>query len=373
MKKIFFILSIIGILGSCSKDLDSNFSIEGNVKGMRKGIVYLQQDIDGQLVTVDSLFLKGTDFFEFEGNIESPEVFYLSTSRRNSSTLPIFVEKNKILIDADVKDLLGADIKGSENQELLDKFNKIIGRFNSYKNELYVKGLQASNKKHLKTFKSLSSQYEKNEVKKLRYILNFAVTNGSKDIAPYVALNYLSSSDITVLDTINNSMTPEIKNGKYGQELNELVTQIKATTVGNKFPEITQNDTTGTGIKLENKNGLMLVKFWTSSAENSRMSNSMAKNISEKYSEDQIKIISVSLDTNKDMWIEAVKEDKLPWLQVSDLKGYKNEAARKLAIRVIPESVLVDQNGIIIGRNMMQDEVIAKVDDFVENNAATDN
>ena len=367
MKKLLFVLSIIGILSSCSETKDSNFVVKGKLDGMRKGMVYLKSEVNGNLVTVDSIFLKGTENFEFSGNIESPEVFYLSSSRRNSAELPIFVEKGEMTINAKVKDLLSADVTGSKNQELLDKFNQIIGRFNSRKNELYVKGLQANGNKHLKTLKSISKQYTNNENRKTRYILNFAVTNGDYDIAPYIALNYLSSSHTTVLDTINKSMSDEVRKGKYGKSLNELVTQIKATTVGNKLPSISQPDTTGTNVELENKKGYLLLKFWGSFDKNSRISNALSKNLADKYSADDLKIISISLDSNKKQWINAVKEDNLPWLQVSDLKSYNNEAVIKLAIRVIPENVLVDENGIIVGRNLMRNDISKILDTFVKN------
>jgi hypothetical protein len=261
MKKILFILSIIGILSSCSEEKDTNFVLNGKVKGMRKGIVYLKNEVNGKLVTVDSIFLKGTEEFEFEGNIESPEVFFLSTSRRNSSSLPIFIEKTEIDVDADIKNLLSAKITGSKNQELLDQFNKIMGRFNTRKNELYVKGLQAESKQHFITLKTLTSQYEKNEEKRTRYVLNFAVSNGKYDVSPYIALTYLSSSHISVLDTINKSMSDEVRNGKYGKELNELVTQLKATSIGKQLPKIVQLDTAGTKVALENKRGFLLLKF----------------------------------------------------------------------------------------------------------------
>ena len=367
MKKILFALSIIGILSSCQEKKDSNFVIKGKLDGMRKGMVYLKNEVNGNLVTIDSIFLKGTEEFEFEGNIESPEVFYLNTSRRNSPNLPVFVEKSEITVDADVKDLLSANIKGSKNQELLDQFNKIMGRFNMRKNELYVKSLQANAKKHFKTLSSISSQYRSNEIRKTRYILNFAVSNASYDVSPYIALNYLSSSDIVVLDTINKSMTPEVRNGKYGKELNQLVTQLKATAIGNKLPEIIQQDTSGTNIKLENKKGYLLLRFWGSFDKNSRISMNLSKHLSEKYNSDDLKIIGISLDSNKEDWIAAVKEDSVPWLQVSDLKSYHNEAVTKLAIRVIPENVLVDENGIIVGRNVSRKDISKMLDKYIKN------
>ena len=372
MRKILFVLSVIGVLNSCTEEKDSNFVLRGKVEGMRKGMVYLKNEVNGDLVTVDSIFLKGTENFEFKGNIESPEVFYLSTSRRNSSTLPVFLERKEIIVDANVKDLLTANITGSKNQDLLDQFNKIIGRFNNRKNELYVKGLKANNKNHQITLKTISGQYQRNERKKTMYILNFAVNNGEFDIAPYIALNYLSSSDITVLDTINKSMSAEVKLGRYGKELNELVTQLKITKVGNKLPEIIQPDTTGTDFKLENKEGYLLLKFWSSFDQNSRISNTLSESLSDKYSNEDLKIISISLDSNKEDWINSVKEDNLPWLQLCDLKSYNNEAVRKLAIRVLPENILIDENGIIIGRNIMREEINRLVKDFADNKKETE-
>lgn len=367
MKKILFVLSLVTIFSSCSEVKDSNFTIKGNMKGMRKGIVYLKEEVNGNVSTVDSLFLKGTEDFEFKGFIESPEVFYLSTSRRNSSILPVFVEKGIITVNADVNNLLTAEISGSENQELLDQFNKIMGRFNLKKNELFAKGLTANNKKHFITLNTISDQYKRNEDRKIKYILNYAVVNASKEVSPYIALNYLSSSHITVLDTINNSMTKEVIAGKYGFELNELVTQLKNTAIGKPFPELTQKDSTNTDIKLENKSGFMLVKLWASYHENSRTSNILAKSLFDQFDSEDFKIISVSLDYDKEKWLEAVKSDNMPWLQVTDLKGRKNLALRKLAIRELPESVLVDNNGIIVGRNLLNKDISKLVEDFKNN------
>lgn len=63
-------------------------------------------------------------------------------------------------------------------------------------------------------------------------------------------------------------------------------------------------------------------------------------------------MFAISLDDKKDNWLKAIKDDKLPWIQVSDLKGWKNEAAQYYNIGSIPSNFLLDQDGNIIAKNL---------------------
>lgn len=227
MKKVLLALSAIITISSCSTEPDSNFTIDGKIADMRKGTVYLSKIKDGDVSLQDSVFLKGTEDFKFKGYIESPEVFYISSSRKNSSYLPVFVEKGEIIIDADIKDIMFAEISGSKNQELLDNFNKIIGRFNLKEKELYFNAVIAKNKNNIESYNSINTAYTKNEKRKSLFILNFAVVNGDYDVSPYIALNYLSQYNLSVLDTVSSSMSETVKGGKYGLELNKYILETK--------------------------------------------------------------------------------------------------------------------------------------------------
>ena len=175
----------------------------------------------------------------------------------------------------------------------------------------------------------------------------------------------MSASNIPTLDTISKSMSESVSAGKYGKELKQFVAQLKATTVGKILPEIIQKDTTGTDIRLENKNGFLLLKFWSSENKNSIITNSMTKKLYNEYNNDTLKIISISLDNDKEKWIKSIKDNNIPWTQVSDLKSYNNDAVIKLAIRVIPENLLVDPNNIIVGRNISNDSITTIIDKYL--------
>jgi peroxiredoxin len=65
-----------------------------------------------------------------------------------------------------------------------------------------------------------------------------------------------------------------------------------------------------------------------------------------------LEILGVSLDDNKDAWISTVKVHKISWKLVSDLKGWKCKGSRAYAVNSIPNTVLIDKSGKIVGKNL---------------------
>ncbi len=72
-------------------------------------------------------------------------------------------------------------------------------------------------------------------------------------------------------------------------------------------------------------------------------------------------IFAVSLDSNKKYWIDAVNEDGLPWVNVCELNGNQNSAALTYGVSGIPDNFLINENGIIIGRNLRGDDLRNKL------------
>lgn len=79
------------------------------------------------------------------------------------------------------------------------------------------------------------------------------------------------------------------------------------------------------------------------------------------YQAKGFKIISISMDTNKALWLKAVNEDKLSWLQLSDLKGMQSETRKKYGVTLLPMNFLIDKEGKIIARDLRGMELINKL------------
>jgi peroxiredoxin len=80
-----------------------------------------------------------------------------------------------------------------------------------------------------------------------------------------------------------------------------------------------------------------------------------------KFKEKNFTVLGVSLDKARDSWLQAIKQDGLTWTQVSDLKYWSNEAARKYNIESIPQNFLIDPSGKIIAKNLRGPELQSRL------------
>jgi len=128
--------------------------------------------------------------------------------------------------------------------------------------------------------------------------------------------------------------------------------------VAQQAPLFTQNDTTGKPISLADLKGkVVLIDFWASWCEPCRAASPNLKTQYQLYKNKGLEIISVSIDNKRNSWLSAIKEDSLPWLQVSDLNGPDNKAARLYGVKDVPSFFLIDREGKIIANNDNNDLV----------------
>ncbi|MCK7557109.1 TlpA family protein disulfide reductase [Chitinophaga sedimenti] len=85
------------------------------------------------------------------------------------------------------------------------------------------------------------------------------------------------------------------------------------------------------------------------------------------YKDKGFEILSVSLDSDKKAWVKAIEEDKLPWLHVSDLKGWSNEVGRLYGVRGVPTCYLLDKEGNIIATDVRGEKLNEKLKEIFAN------
>src|SRR6478672_6352690 len=131
MQKIGILLLSLLILISCTeKQSDKNLQITGNIKGLKKGTLYIQKIKDTTFIPLDTIVINGDSHFTSEMNIDEPEMFYLFLDRGVSNSLdnnvPFFAEKGKINIESSL-DYFTSDCKitGSKNQDLYEEYKKV--------------------------------------------------------------------------------------------------------------------------------------------------------------------------------------------------------------------------------------------------------
>jgi peroxiredoxin len=127
------------------------------------------------------------------------------------------------------------------------------------------------------------------------------------------------------------------------------------------------NQVDGTELKLSDLRGkVVLVDFWASWCRPCRLANPEVVALYAKYKDQGFEILGISLDRNTAAWEKAIEKDNLTWYHVSDLKGWQNAAAQLYGVRSIPQTLLIDEEGKIIARNLKGAALEAKLKEIFE-------
>ncbi len=147
----------------------------------------------------------------------------------------------------------------------------------------------------------------------------------------------------------------EIGSDAYLNKLRERLLKWKnrdsIMSKGKTFIKISEVSTDGKKVdlgKVVMKNKFTLLDFWASWCHPCRNEFPSLKEVYKKYHSEGFEIYAVSIDTEEENWIDALKEENVPWINVRVLNGIKSESAKKYAIRGIPTSFLIDKKGTII-------------------------
>ncbi|MGB5203126.1 DUF4369 domain-containing protein [Eudoraea sp.] len=233
MRNVIITLISFAILASCgTKDTENTMTVTGKVKGLKKGTLYLQHIPDTSLVVIDSLKIEGDGNFTFKTELDSPEIFYLYLNKKDNNDIndriTFFGEPGIITINTNWNTFdTKAKIEGSESHKKLEEYRKVMSRFNTTNLEIMRAVYDPETPKDSLTQDSIQKASDRNLRRGYLFALNFALNNKESHIAPYIALKEVPDANKIYLDSINNSLSPEVANGKYGRALQEYLEEEK--------------------------------------------------------------------------------------------------------------------------------------------------
>lgn len=229
MRNIFIVLLTSIILYSCSSKKEGNMIVQGQIKGLKKGKLYLQKMVDTVLVSVDSVALLGKDTFKLTDDVDSPVLYYLTfDGNTTDKRILFFGEEGTITINDNVDNFgVNPEINGSKNQEILDQFNLMSSKFQNQRLEFIKKDFEAKRDKNQDLTEQIEKDYQRLVRRRVLYTTNFALTNADSEVAPYLGLTEMYDASLKLLDTVNNALTPKIKASEYGKRFQEYLDKIK--------------------------------------------------------------------------------------------------------------------------------------------------
>ena len=220
MKKSIVAFFTLLLLASCNKEVSkTNLHLTGNIKGLKKGTLYLQKMQDTILISVDSIALLGNEKFTLMDNVDSPVLYYLTfDGNTTNKRILFFGEKGTITINDKVEKFgFNPEISGSKNQEILDQYTKIRKRFQNERLEFIKKDFDAKKANDKALVIQLEKDYKRLTRRKVLFTTNFAITNANTVVAPYIALTEMYDASLKMLDTVNNSLSDKVKKSDYGK------------------------------------------------------------------------------------------------------------------------------------------------------------
>jgi hypothetical protein len=233
MKKSIIAFVTLILIASCNKnEFKGNVHITGNIKGLKKGTLYIQRVVDTSLVAIDTINIDGSAAFESNLDLQSPEMLYLFLDRGVSNSLdnniPFFAEPGNIKIETSLDRYLSdAKITGSKNQEIFEEYKKINTRFTDENLSLIEKKFNAIKSQNTKAVDSLTAKQDSNIKRKYLFATNFALNNRDYEVSPFIALSEIYDINVKYLDTIQKSMSPKVAKSLYGKKLTEYIATIK--------------------------------------------------------------------------------------------------------------------------------------------------
>lgn len=353
MKYILFVLALTLINCNSEKKKSlthNNYSINANIRGIHNNVKAIFYNME-TLNPIDSTYVIGNKF-NFKGYINEPIpglIYFTDDSLKEKyPTLLFWIDTVKINITTKLRDLkVGPNGKTcwlTKNQIKGSKLNYLVS-IHEKKNDSIIRKLIIEREK-------AKSEKEKNKISKKYKSLEqkqdsiFLMNNPNN----YYSLNLVyRNRNFRTKTYINNYyklLNSNLKNSTKGKLLKKFLEKDKISE-GETFKDIWGKTIDNKIVKLSNyKNQIILLDFWTSSCPPCR------KQIREEFPKllvkfKKLKIVSFSLDSNFEMWSKASNQDKINWVNISDLKGYNSKTVIDYSLQEIPKTFIIDENGII--------------------------
>lgn len=362
MKRIGLIILTLSILTSCQNDTkESGYEISGIVKNIPDSTIV--RIYDGHNAIDSGIVIGGK--FKLTGKVEKPINIILKISPRDWK--PFWLENSKISFIAEKGNFQECEISGSVTQKEVDLLNNRIKPIQKIQDSLIT---IIYNESLRKSFRDSTSIVYEDYIKRENKTTQNFIKEYPNSLVSIYRLNIYKADwgkEVTIeLFSLMNEQSLESKNGKSIARFIEL---NKNPQVGEKYVDFEQENVSGQKVKLSDIKGkYILVEFWASWCGPCRKDNPGLIKLYEKYKDQGFEILGVSFDDDRDSWIKAIDEDGLAWENVCDFIGWENEAGIIYGVSGIPDNVLIDENRIIVGRNLSGNTLESKLEEVFGKN-----
>jgi thiol-disulfide isomerase/thioredoxin len=364
VKKIIFrvlSLSSLILLSSCGSS-NNQFELIGNADVSDGTMIYvLQADQNNQPYIKDSTSVQSNSF-KFKGISSTPQISYIQVNGVNGYVLAI-LENGDIKADIYKDSISKSRVYGTKSNDDFIKYKAETKYLVDTMNNISSDAQSAIMNGDVDTAMELEKEYNSKEREVMLYEWDFIVDNLDSYMSALLLEVFMIENKVnkdSIID-VYESFSNRIKVSDVGKNIADLLSQFEdPIEVGEIAPDFTAPSIDGPDITLSNEllnNKVTLLDFWAAWCRPCRIENPNLVRLHKKYKSSGFDIIGVSLDRTREQWEQAVIDDNLPWTQVSNLNFWNDPVARRYSIRAIPQSYLLNKDGLVMGKNLRGQEL----------------
>ncbi len=360
MKKFLGLIGLLPVLVLAQPSPSKGFTINGKIPGYPDGteVKMIRNGDNAEIATTK--FTKSS--FVLKGNVQEPVLCFLIIGTEGAP-IQLYAENRMITVTKDLKLPGRFIVSGSSSHR---DFNEFANTFTPLAQQLSSLATSINSMIPGPDRDGLMTIYNSTMNQIQHQIDTFMARKPLSLILPFV-LNVTAQfyeDDPLLLEQRFNRLDSSIKKMEAAKQLEQIIAVKKIGAIGTQALDFVQPDTSGNSVSLSSFRGkYVLVDFWASWCGPCRNENPNVVENFNKFRNKNFTVLGVSLDKpgQKDKWIQAIKQDSLDWNHVSDLQFWNNAAAQIYHILAIPQNILVDPGGKIVGRNLRGPALQAKL------------
>lgn len=320
-----------------------NTVLTGQIKGLSGAIVKINYTINSVFKT-DSVKAIN-DIFTWKVNLNGPQLISLVMDNHSYS---YFVGPGHSKLTGTKDGSQSFKLTGSPMQDDAIAFSEFIKDLTDQESLIS----NAYGKASPQEKEALEKKREALKIQKKARANQFIVDHPKSFFSIYL-ITSRTSYGYAEVKPLYDKLDASAKQTEAGKKLSQMLEVLKKSLIGNQMADFIQADTSGKQVKLSSFKGkYVLVDFWASWCGPCRAENPNVLKVYNAYKDKGFTVVGISLDDKAANWKKAIRDDQMPWTQLSDLKGWKNEISTSYGIQGIPSNLLIDPSGKIIAKDL---------------------